>query len=120
MVLDVRDLYPNALLENPSVLDFRDWYPNALFQVPEVLEFRDSVPKLVLVCALIVNAIVNAKSVSDAYIVAHKTEMRVSDLVSMGYDFERISELSGLSSDSTYTDTEQFERQGYEQEGDVH
>jgi hypothetical protein len=34
----------------------------------------------------------------------------------MGYDFERISELSGLSSDSTYTDTEQFERQGYEQE----
>ena len=58
----------------------------------------------------------NAKSVSDAYIVAHKTEMRVSDLVSMGYDFERISELSGLSSDSTYTDTEQFERQGYEQE----
>ncbi len=58
----------------------------------------------------------NAKSVSDAYIVAHKTEMRVSDLVSMGYDFERISELSGLSSDSTYTDTEQFERKGYEQE----
>ena len=58
----------------------------------------------------------NAKSVSDAYIVAHKTEMRVSDLVSMGYDFERISELSGLSSDSTYTDTEQFERQGYGQE----
>ncbi len=58
----------------------------------------------------------NAKSVDDAYIVAHKTEMRVSDLVSMGYDFEQISELSGLSSDSTYTDTEQFERQGYDQE----
>ena len=58
----------------------------------------------------------NAKSVSDAYIVAHKTEMRVSDLVAMGYDFEQVSELSGLSSDSTYTDTEQFERMGYEQE----
>ena len=58
----------------------------------------------------------NAKSVSDAYIVAHKTEMRVSDLVAMGYDFDQISELSGLSSDSTYTDTEQFERMGYEQE----
>jgi len=58
----------------------------------------------------------NAKSVTDAYIVAHKTEMRVSDLVSMGYDFEQVSELSGLSSDSTYTDTEQFERMGYEQE----
>ena len=58
----------------------------------------------------------NAKSVSDAYIVAHKTEMRVSDLVAMGYDFEEVSELSGLSTDSTYTDTEQFERQGYDQE----
>jgi len=58
----------------------------------------------------------NAKSVSDAYIVAHKTEMRVTDLVSMGYDHEDVHELSGLSSDSTYTDTEQFERMGYEQE----
>ena len=45
----------------------------------------------------------NAKSVEDAYIVAHRTEMRVSDLVQMGYDFEEISNLSGLSSDDTYT-----------------
>jgi len=58
----------------------------------------------------------NAKSVDDAYIVAHRTEMRVSDLVEMGYDFEEISNLSGLSSDDTYTDTEAFERKGYEQD----
>ena len=58
----------------------------------------------------------NAKSVDDAYIVAHKTEMRVSDLISMGYDHEDVHELSGLSTDSTYTDTEQFERMGFEQE----
>jgi hypothetical protein len=58
----------------------------------------------------------NAKSVEDAFIVAHRTEMRVSDLVSMGYDFDEVSELSGLSSDDTYTDTEAFERQGYEQD----
>jgi len=58
----------------------------------------------------------NAKSVSDAYIVAHRTEMRVSDLVQMGYDFEEISELSGLSSDDSYSDSEEFERQGYEQD----
>jgi len=58
----------------------------------------------------------NAKSVDDAYIVAHRTEMRVSDLVEMGYDFEEVSNLSGLSSDDTYTDTEAFERKGYEQD----
>ena len=58
----------------------------------------------------------NAKSVDDAYIVAHRTEMRVSDLVEMGYDFEEISNLSGLSSDDTYTDSEAFERKGYEQD----
>ena len=58
----------------------------------------------------------NAKSVDDAYIVAHRTEMRVSDLVEMGYDFEEVSNLSGLSSDDTYTDSESFERKGYEQD----
>jgi hypothetical protein len=58
----------------------------------------------------------NAKSVDDAYIVAHRTEMRVSDLVQMGYDFDEISNLSGLSSDDAYADSEAFERKGYEQE----
>ena len=58
----------------------------------------------------------NAKSVDDAYIVAHKTEMRVTDLIAMGYEHEEVHDLSGLKTDSTYTDTEQFERQGYEQE----
>ncbi len=62
----------------------------------------------------------NAKSVSDAHIVAHRTEMRVSDLVQMGYDFEEISQLSGLSSDDTYTDSEAFERKGYEQDEEAH
>ena len=58
----------------------------------------------------------NAKSLDDSYVVAHRTEMRVSDLVQMGYDFEEMSNLSGLSSDDTYQDSEQFERKGYEQE----
>ena len=62
----------------------------------------------------------NAKSVEDAFIVAHRTEMRVSDLVQMGYDFEEISNLSGLSSDDTYTDSEAFERKGYEQDEEEH
>ena len=42
--------------------------------------------------------------------------MRVGDLVSMGYDHEDVHDLSGLSDDSTYTDNEQFERMGFEQE----
>ena len=58
----------------------------------------------------------NAKSLDDAYVVAHRTEMRVSDLVQMGYDFEEMANLSGLSNDDTYQDSEQFERKGYEQE----
>jgi len=58
----------------------------------------------------------NAKSVEDAYVVAHRTEMRVSDLVEMGYDFDEISNLSGLTSDDSFTDAEDFERRGYQQD----
>jgi len=58
----------------------------------------------------------NAKSVEDAYVVAHRTEMRVSDLVEMGYDFDEISELSGLTSDDSFRDEEDFERRGYDQD----
>lgn len=56
----------------------------------------------------------NAKSVDDAYIVGHRTEMRVSDLVAMGYDFDEVSELSGLGHSDTFSDVERYERQGYE------
>jgi len=58
----------------------------------------------------------NAKSVEDAYVVAHKTEMRVGDLVAMGYDFDKVSELSGNSVDDTFSDAETFERSGYSED----
>jgi len=58
----------------------------------------------------------NAKSVKDAYVVAHKTEMRVGDLVAMGYDFDKVSELSGNSTDDTFSDSEAFERNGYSED----
>ena len=58
----------------------------------------------------------NAKSIEDAYVVAHRTEMRVSDLVEMGYDFDEISNLSGLTSDDSFKDAEDFERRGYQQD----
>ena len=55
----------------------------------------------------------NAKSIDDAYVVAHKREMTVAELVAMGYDFEEVSELSGSSLDDTFSEAEQFERTGY-------
>jgi len=58
----------------------------------------------------------NARSVEDAYVVAHKTEMRVGDLVAMGYDFDVVSELSGNSVDDTFSDAEKFERSGYSED----
>lgn len=55
----------------------------------------------------------NARSVDNAYVVAHKTEMRVGELVAMGYDYDVVSELSGNSVDDTFSDAEKFERSGY-------
>jgi len=57
----------------------------------------------------------NAKSIEDAYVVAHKTELRVGELVAMGYDFDTVSELTGTSKDDTFSGEETFERQGYEE-----
>ena len=58
----------------------------------------------------------NAKSIDDFYVVAHRTEMRVSDLVNMGFDFEKVSNLTGIGSSDTYSEIEDFERRGYQQE----
>jgi hypothetical protein len=55
----------------------------------------------------------NATSLDDAYIVCHRTEMRVSDLVMMGFDFDQVSELDGLDENSTTTEEEKFYRTGY-------
>jgi len=52
----------------------------------------------------------NATCIEDAYIVAHRTEMRVGDLVAMGFDFEKVSELDGLDDGG---DEEIYERKGY-------
>jgi hypothetical protein len=55
----------------------------------------------------------NARSIEDAYVVAHRTEMRVADVVAMGFDFEEISELSGISETDSLVDEEDFARRGY-------
>ena len=54
----------------------------------------------------------DATSIDDAYAVVHKREVRVGDLVAMGYDFEVVSELTGNDTDN-FMDVERFERQNY-------
>ncbi len=58
----------------------------------------------------------SAKTLEDAYIVTHRTEMRVSDLVAMGYDFDQVSKLSGLDYEDTFTDVEKYERTSYSED----
>jgi hypothetical protein len=55
----------------------------------------------------------NARSLKDSYIVAHRTEMRVGDLVAMGFDFDEVSDLSGLAESGSMVDEEIFARRGY-------
>ncbi len=57
-----------------------------------------------------------ARSIDDAYIVAHRTEMRVGDLVEMGYAFEDVYDLDGLYGASDISEAETIERQGYSQD----
>lgn len=58
----------------------------------------------------------NAKSIETAYVVGHRTEVRVSDLVAMGYDYDVVSEMSGLGHSDTFSEVEDYERRGYEQD----
>ena len=58
-----------------------------------------------------------ATNLDDAYAVVHKREMRVGDLVAMGYDFEVVSELTGNDTDN-FSDEERFERQNFSLDDD--
>lgn len=57
----------------------------------------------------------NAKGLNENeyYVVGHRTEMRVSDVVAMGFDFDEVSELSGLGSKTSSADEEIEARRGY-------
>jgi hypothetical protein len=55
----------------------------------------------------------NARSVDDAYIVAHRREMRVADVVSMGYEFDDVIEFAGADEEDTLMAEEEYARRGY-------
>ena len=58
----------------------------------------------------------NARNLEDAYIVAHRTDMRAGDLIAMGYDPEVVKNLDGFNSGSEITEAEVFARRGYEED----
>ena len=56
----------------------------------------------------------DARSMKDAYIVAHRTEMRAGDLIAMGFDPEDVTNLDSFDGGSDMTEAEVFERRGYD------
>jgi hypothetical protein len=57
-----------------------------------------------------------ARTLDDAYVVCHRTEMRVGDLVAMGYPFEEVYDLDSLYGASDISEAEEIERRGYSQD----
>ena len=55
----------------------------------------------------------NARSIDDFYVCGHQTEMRVGDLVAMGYEYDDVVDLDGRDNNSANDMTEEFERRGY-------
>lgn len=58
----------------------------------------------------------DARTTDDAYIIAHRTDMRAGDLIQMGFDPEIVLNLDGLESGSEITEVEVFARQGYDED----
>ena len=55
----------------------------------------------------------SATSLEDAYCVAHVTDLRITDLIEMGYAYEDVEGLGDASSGTIMASEEQFERNGY-------
>lgn len=56
----------------------------------------------------------DARNLKDAYLVAHRTEMRAGDLIAMGYDPEVVLNLNSFDNGSEMTEAEVHERRGYD------
>lgn len=59
----------------------------------------------------------DARNFDDAYVVAHRTEMRVGDLLAMGFEYEDVKDLDNGTGGSAMSDAEIFERQDYSYDG---
>ena len=54
----------------------------------------------------------NARSVDDFYVIGHTTEMRIADLLAMGFDLDELQSVDG-GRYSAMDDEAEFERRGY-------
>ncbi len=59
----------------------------------------------------------NASSIKDAYICGHSAEMRVGDVVAMGFDFETVYDMAGTTGGSV-DEEEELQRKGWDASGD--
>lgn len=55
----------------------------------------------------------NARSLHDSYICGQRTDMRVGDLVAMGFDFDEVSQLDSSTDSDTVVEQEEEARRGY-------
>lgn len=56
----------------------------------------------------------DARTLDDAYVVAHRTDMRAGDLIAMGFEKDVILNLDSFDGGSDMTEAEVFERRGYD------
>ena len=55
----------------------------------------------------------NARRIEDSYCVGHRTDMRIGDLVAMGYDLDELRDISGTTEASDTSGSEDEARRGY-------
>ena len=60
----------------------------------------------------------DARTMQDAYVVAHRTEMRAGDVIAMGFDPEVVTNLDNFTSGSDMSNVEVYARRGYDDDFD--
>ena len=55
----------------------------------------------------------NCRTLEDAHVVVHRSDMRASDLIAMGFDADEILKLDSFDAGTEMTEAERHERQGY-------
>ena len=56
----------------------------------------------------------NARNLETAYAAIHRTEMRIGELIQMGYEYDDVKDLAGFQHSDTFSDVEEYERRGYD------
>jgi hypothetical protein len=59
-----------------------------------------------------------ARSIDDFYVCGHRTDMRLGDLIGMGYDIDSLPEISGTTESGDVGGSEDDERRGYSGDDD--